>query len=407
MANVVLHPTQARNSIGIRWNLLNNCLADDAAYTYRSSGGLTTEYLVLDNFSAGLPQDITINGISVTLKASTDVSGSNAHISGFFSLNGVLTNPLYISSTQTASSLTTSEVTYTLGGSTFLWGLNWRRPQIHGQPRFSLYLSATGNLNVGRKVQYVYITVYYTLNTYLKGERSAFPPDFSTLPYQGFTDIVPVKYNGTGSSNQINAEDCNLLGDCLYNIEQTILNPSHLIRSEGGSPTDFSPQSLFAFSATVSGSWAGGAELIYFHNTQRIYGQTLLPISNDTTTNLTNVRWIKPPVLPLNPNVGILMPMVMGCAWLLPNATGSPIGLPITNTTCMFRRIQEFIPLFTDVMSSSVGFQLFSNITSSALDEQTTDFAGRKHTGYDFRDFYTIPTGTVIVKLQGFALVGV
>lgn len=407
MANVNLIPTQTRTALGNKWTLATNALADDTKYAFRASGGIVGDYLVLENFTAGLPQDITIEGISVTLKACTGSSGANAHLGAFMSITGKTGNALNITLTQYASSLTTTETTYTLGGSSYLWGYNWRRPQIHGNPAFSLFIFADGNLNVSRKVQYVYITVYYSLNTYLKGERSAFPIDVSLWPYGGPSDSIPVKYNGSGSSNQIRSEDVNLLGDCIYKLQYTSLASSNLIRGEGGEGTDLSPQSLFAWSTTVTGMWDGTGDSVYFHNTQRLNGQTRASISNQTTTNMTSVRWTKPPLLPFNLYMGVFMPLVQGCAWLDENGTITPAH--ISSTIACFRRIFE--PAGPrgeqmDVMSTSIGFRLILGNATSSAERSVSDWAGT-HYGYSFQQWTSYGASTkVIVKLSGFAPVG-
>jgi len=404
VSNITIVGTQARTSVGDRWNLVTNALADDAKYAFRASGGLVGDYLVIENFTAGLPQDITINGIAINIKASVDAVGANAHLGVFMSISGKTNNPLYLTATQYASGLTTSELTYTLGGSSYLWGTTWRRPLIHGNPAFSIFVFGAGNLNVGRKVQYIEIVVYYTLNTYLKGERSAFPKDVSLWPYNGPSDSLPRKYNGTGSSNQIKSEDVNWLGDCIYSLEYTALNSQRLIRAEGGEATNLSPQSLLAFTMTLTGSWVGSTDSIYFHNTQRVNGQTHSIISNQTTTNMTNIRWTKPPIIPFNAYTGVFMPMVQGCAWL--SASGSIIPLHVTITTFLFRRITEYLPANTDVMSSSIGFRLMLGNATGAIDRLSQDWAG-VHYGYDFQQWsdYT-SSAQVIVRLTGFGPVG-
>lgn len=404
MANVDLIPTQAR-TVGSRWNLAGNALADDSQFAFCASGSAGLHYLVLENLTAGLPQDITIEGIGLTMKASTDVTSSTAHVGAFLSTTGKTNNALHISSTQYASALTTSEATYTLQGSSFLWNLSWRRPQIHGNSKFSIFLFPAGDQSVGRKIQYCYITVYYSLNTYLKGERSAFPPDMSLWPYNGATDSIPRKYNGSGSANQIKSEDVNLLGDCIYQLEKVSLQSSNLIRAEGGEGTQLSPQSLFAWTTTITGNWVGGQDAIYFHNTQRLQMPARTVLSNQTTTNLTNVRWTKPPILPFNAYTGIFMPMVQGTAWLTTGGVITPAHLTIT--TVAMRRVYETVSARQqDVMSTSIGWRISLGNNLSSTNQQVVDWAGT-HYGHQFSAWTSYPSGCqVIVRLTGFAPIG-
>lgn len=406
MPSVDLVATEARVSHGQYWNLLNNCLTDDSTYTVRSSGGVVGDgYLVLDHFSAGLPQDITIEGIEVRFKAKTETTpGTDSTVSVFLSVNGVMGNQLYVSGTKTTSALSTTETLFILGSPTDPWFTSIRRPQIHGNPLFSVFLGASGDLTVDHWIQYVYIRVHYSLNTFLRGERSAFPPPLELWPYTGPTDSIPRKYNGTGTHNQINAEDINLLGDCIYKIQNTVLSFDDIIRAEGGEGTALSPQSLMAFTLTLSGNWAGNEDSVYFHNTQRIHGSTKTVLSNQTTTNLTDVRWTKPPIIPFNLYTGVFMPMVQGCAWL--NDGGNILPMHITISSFSMRHTQEYLPSPTPVMSTSIGFRLAVLNATSAVTQSTDDWAGH-HRGYSYQQWSSQSNPcTVIVKLTGFGAVG-
>lgn len=298
MANVTIYPTRVRTAETL-WDYEANVLTDDSAYAIRRPGTGNGYRLWLDTFSAGLPQDITLQGITIRPKASTSASVLDAYITAAIAYDGKTVASLVYPS----SALTTTSTQYWLGGSSNLWGLSGRyvkRPFIHGRPLWSVGIGVSGNVTgFDYRLQYVDVLLTYTLNTRLRGERSIFPVSLSAWPYISPADSITKKFNGTAPKHQVKSEDVNLLGDTLYSIQTTVANSTGYVRLVGLPPTSFvSTKAQSMISMMVTGTWAGGASYIQ-HQARYKQTQAGVVLTSTVTSSLTNRRQTTMPWLPV------------------------------------------------------------------------------------------------------------
>mgnify|MGYP003347638889 CR=1 FL=1 len=193
-----------------------------------------------------LPVDAVVSGLSVGVHAFGSVIN--------LSLQAALTHDGSTAwgSWKTITNLSTSETTYTLGASGDVWSTGGiPLSAIRNNTKFGLLIKPSSGVGVIH-VQYVFIRVYYTSanSLYLNGSRSSFPRAL---------DTIPMAANGTAPNNQIRTGDkagtpiapgINLLGDCLYNIEKTLIQQGDVVRGYG-SPAG---QALYLFTITITGT---------------------------------------------------------------------------------------------------------------------------------------------------------
>jgi hypothetical protein len=338
MAYVDLIPGRAQLYVpGMGWMAAPGALTNDTTYTAIPSGQpLST--VMLDKFSAGLPQDITITGIEARMYLSCAPSALNVQVSAYMgSASTVLT------ATKISTGLTTTDTLFVLGDPTDTWNYAFKRPKIHGNPLFNLVLGVDGSTSVVRRIQYAFIRVHYTLNTYLRGERSVFPPALETWPVYSPTDNIPRKYNGAGPEHQVQSEHINLLGDCLYTLETAVLNASGYVRTLG--EAGFLPRTLLCTTVTVTGNFSSslnpnGYGFLSYHQRTRVgvhTGNILLSdtVVRDTTVTLSNVKHQSLSLVPWAKTYGGVYSRAVG--WVETAANGI-VGLHVTPSTLRLQR---------------------------------------------------------------------
>jgi hypothetical protein len=106
-----------------------------------------------------------------------------------------------------------------------------------GNPWFGVMVKSASSTPSAIWIDTVYARIHYTTATYLNGSRGKFHLGREDLGYDvdminGIASggsYIKQQNNGTDSSNQVKANDVNLLGDALYNIEDAILASSGFV----------------------------------------------------------------------------------------------------------------------------------------------------------------------------------
>lgn len=363
-----------------------NCFQADGNYTVVASGGpVGSSYLMLSGFGPALPQDVAIQGVEVKFIAKTDVSNASATSDVWIELDSTRS-----STVKSTATFTDSDVTYTLGASNDLWGLTPKRPDLHNNSDLKVFIKFTGTSAVARMLDQVYIIVYYDLNTELTGERSTFPRTVDTIDY---------KTNGASASNQIKAEDVAKLGDALFTLETTALNPADIVRGIGEAVT--SQTTLFFATFTITGNYvfnSGGTSgyLNYFEDitidptTGAIVGTPTI-IRGYTTTDLEDIGHSGVPCLPQNKEVYCTSTSAIG--WIVSGGIKTPIYVSPLMVK-IARRINES---GNDRLNLQLGFRAYNRQPNLSI---TTVVSGR-NVGSSFVP-KPPPNGVLIVKLMAY-----
>lgn len=235
------------NDLTGSWTKRMSVLLDDGYSTYNSAYALGSP-LIVKGWEDSLPADAVISGIIVSVKAYSTVVNDQIYV-------GLTHDSETTWGSLTSTVLSTSAATYTLGASGDNWGTGGLTlSSIKQNQDFGIKVlakSGSGQINI----DYVYLTVYYTSNSdaYLRGNRSNFPRAI---------DDITLAQNGTGGRNAIRTGDVdgtppspsvNLLGDCLYNIEKTLVQQTDLVRSIGAVDAG----NLYFYTITVTGTVSG------------------------------------------------------------------------------------------------------------------------------------------------------
>lgn len=328
MPSVNLTPQSISTNRNDIWSNITNGLVEDGAYTEQLAGS-NDGYVFYMNFSSGLPQDITITGIEVNVKAGVDSVGSGTSLVATMSLDGMVTT--VGSSVVCGTPLGTGLSYYTVGSSAETYGYsNWKRPNFASSTSFSVSISVSGDATPTVRIDHTYITVHYTLNTYLRGERSRFD---TFAPPTGNIDNIPRVYNGSSLAHQVQSEQVNLLGDCLYELEKEALNGT-AVRGISTDRTLLTKPRINIFTATITG-------VITEPSTGSFYLYTVLQQSviNGTYsrqkiyTNLASAGAIaadfhmtEPPLLTFQPE-SLVFNNVNAVAWYVSGGVNVPLNV--------------------------------------------------------------------------------
>lgn len=257
MAYVDLYPAQGQlYHPNTGWQSISGYEEIDGVYAMMASG-FSTQKIVLQNWSAGLPQDVSISGMAVLVDGKFSPSGLGSTTTKFAA--SLASGGVTLTETKLSGNLTASDAQYLIGADGQLWSYTgWKRSLFHNNPNVQLILEPSGDTGSVRLLDRAVIRVYYTLNTSLRGERSSFPPPLSQWPVVSPRDVLPRQVNSAAASSQITAEDMNFLGDCAYNIQTTVLASSGMVRAAGVPDTVLGgmiiPHSVLLTTVTITGS---------------------------------------------------------------------------------------------------------------------------------------------------------
>ena len=217
-----IYPQSAGSS---NWATPSNALSDTgsgACATYGGDYNNTTSPapLYLYNFNtSSLPSDITVTGIEIHVKGFFNLgSGAGTTIVGF----GVDSSFTRVSASNNFN-FTNADTWYVLGSSSPVleeWSYNLSYSQLTN-PYFSVNICAVNLLYPPSggvyNIDACFVRVYYTESGFLSGTRSKFSYSNPIL------DNVSTVNNGIGLGYQVESDELNLIGDCLYNLEQAVI----------------------------------------------------------------------------------------------------------------------------------------------------------------------------------------
>jgi hypothetical protein len=391
MPSIILTPTAASNSGGT-WSGLEFPLIDDGNVASLQASALDTTMFV-KNFSAGIPTDVSITGIKVAIKSSyTGTPTGSAGFNVFLSSNALSACGMTRSITGLSSALTT----LTTGGSGELWGVVWKRSHIHGNVDFSVGVYRTSTTDVTLNVDVVYIEIYFEYSQWLVGQRSRYPGSLDFVKNSANTNggNIPRQRNGSGPEHQIKSEDVNLLGDCLYSIQNYIITEnanSSVVRALGLPPQGLATNCL---TCTITGTLASPAVVNWHLN------QLLTAPSSYTNTSTGNLTSVKKNITgnPINPNgsagnlvhTDLFFPFVSAIGWVNIGATKQAIHVS-PRVICQKNRANS---LYTTIIG-------FTAVARSIANNVTFSTAGGYNGSYVAPA--PVPAGIVVVKISAFS----
>jgi hypothetical protein len=145
----------------IAWNNPANAGADDGVYADKTvfSAGQTTNQLACRGFGFSIPTGAIVQGIKTTIKRKADANPGFEDLNVFLLVAGSAAG----SNKAIAGNWSTSDVYVDYGGTTDTWGRAWTPAEINDS-LFGIVLTALCNVGGSTAfVDYVEITVYYTL----------------------------------------------------------------------------------------------------------------------------------------------------------------------------------------------------------------------------------------------------
>lgn len=140
-----------------QWSNPSNAFSSDDSYASEISTNQKQDYY---DFSFGIPEDSTINGIEVKLESSFDPGGfGDGEIGVELSWDGGIS---YTTSSKSTGLLTVVDTIYTLGGSSDTWGRSWSDGEF-SNANFRARINADQVAFQGTDfLDHIQITVYYT-----------------------------------------------------------------------------------------------------------------------------------------------------------------------------------------------------------------------------------------------------
>ncbi len=144
----------------------SNAHANDSVFAVDTNSGTTTSTSCTDNgkdkhiyrdYNVSLPGGATINGIQVRLDARVDATGGQPRMCVQLSWNGGTT----WTTAKTTTNLTTSEATYTLGGTADTWGRTWSTADFTNANLRVRIINTSTNTNRDFSLDWVAVNVHY------------------------------------------------------------------------------------------------------------------------------------------------------------------------------------------------------------------------------------------------------
>ena len=373
------------NDLTGSWTKRMSVLLNDGYSTYNSAYALGSP-LIVKGWEDSLPADAVISGITVYVKAYSTVANDQIYV-------GLTRDSETTWGTLASATLTTTAATYTLGASGDTWGTGGLTlSSIKQNQDFGIKVlakSGSGQINI----DYIYMTINYTSNSnaYLRGNRSNFPRA---------VDNITLAQNGTGGKNAIRTGDVdgtppspsvNLLGDCLYNIEKTLVQQTDLVRSIGAVDAG----NLYFYTITVTGTVSG--RVSYGEESKVISWETMLNKVNGVikagatfqsqntknySTGITTVRRTHQCM----PSANINFNFVSAIGWINNNGTAAHL--------CVSPK--AFIA-FSDDSGSAYGYY----IGFTAVSFDSPNITPLTNDGYKSVNvgFAAVPDGTFVVKM--------
>lgn len=330
------------------WTNENNILSStdsNAVGTYPAGSG--TDPVIISNFGPDLPARASIVGFDVTYSATRNSGAVVSDETLNFQLTIDGSNGVGTAKTGAALPASPTFLTETLGGSTDMWGSSITSSQVDGNSSFGVIVTRSGGTAKNRQVDYLQMKVYYTISSYQDGSLSTFPTSL---------DDIPIMYNGTGPEHQVRSEDVNLLGDCLFNIETSVLASTGIVRS-AGAPIG---QTMYLFSITVTGTVpTSGGVVTFERQVLEKFGNTEI---DRTTTNLSSILRTK------QPYATAACHFVSAIGWV--NNAGNQIPVYISPRASLFRNDSDygaFICGFTAVGSGIATNTAYTNENYSGV----------------------------------------
>jgi hypothetical protein len=154
MADTGLKSPSATGEDYNQWSNPTNAYSSNNVYTVST---ITNEKQDYYNFTFGITSSATIDGIEVRIEASENFGGTTI-VGVELSYNGG-TN--YTSTGYNTGDLTSTDTTYTLGGSTNTWGRTWTDTEL-GNTNFRLRINTNNPGFYNPKVDHIQVIVYYT-----------------------------------------------------------------------------------------------------------------------------------------------------------------------------------------------------------------------------------------------------
>jgi hypothetical protein len=151
--------TASVSGAGAVWSNLNNIKTNDAVYasSLGGSNGATSQELQASNYAFGVPANATISGIQVDiLRTSTDGSSIDNDVT-LLKANVATGNNKAV-----GAGWPIAEAFQSYGGPADLWGTTWSSADVNSSG-FGVQLSVTTNAHQGSGVDFVQITITYTV----------------------------------------------------------------------------------------------------------------------------------------------------------------------------------------------------------------------------------------------------
>lgn len=377
MAYIDLTPSIVTQT-GSTWSSIYEIVTEDDTYSVLEAN--STEKLYVRFGTPSLPKDALLNGIQVFYSAR--VSGTTGAVleTGLFLDNTYTT----IGSARVSAALNNTEASGYMGGTTDKFTYDLRYGDINNNQFFGFYVKSASSHVSPIWVDSMYCRVHYTSTSYLSGTRSRFTGRSGSLYDVDQVDGVPNdstsliqrKRNGASPENQIKAEDVNLLGDALYNIEAAILSSTGLIYAADG-------QKLYVFAFTVTGACntSDPSDAI-------IYGKVSANGSSNTYYNSFAYPSIKKTAAPAISGM-VACYWTSAIAWIENGANRN--NLYVGPTGVFFKRNGSSVDY-------SIGFTIVSSGIGTVTDATETTTGAFK--GYKGSTFSALgASGTVYVKI--------
>lgn len=258
------------------WSGSNNIGSDNGSNATVSKGSpdgsLTSNYLRGTNFNFAIPSNATIDGIQVSMNRYASANSGLDYVQD----NSVkLVKGGVVTGNEKASAgnwSTTTSTVVNYGGASDLWGTTWTPSEINAS-NFGVVLSALvsrDNGTVTANVDYVSITVYYTIDATFKwytastgGSPVQTESSLTTFNPVGDTEVLAAgaPYSSLGNTNTSGTYpfwvECSLAPGCRASAD-FVINAN--ATADAGGPYDGCGTSAVSIEATASGSgtWSGG-----------------------------------------------------------------------------------------------------------------------------------------------------
>lgn len=179
----------------INWTNPGNVLSDNNAYVTATVNGTTTEYLQATNYGFTIPAGATINGITVTVGRFGSTGFGNDVRDSVLSLikGGVITGSNFAA---TGTDWPGGEAAANYGGIANLWGTTWTPAEINAA-NFGVAFSATSTNNRTASVDYIQITITYTLPATTTALTSDIDPSTAGQTVTFTATVLPATATGT------------------------------------------------------------------------------------------------------------------------------------------------------------------------------------------------------------------